>query len=86
MGNAVDRREGRRDVRAAAAETVELDTGREDVGVLLELGVKRLGEGALEGEGAADLVVVLELAASARGVVAAVARAVSTEPVLMQLL
>jgi len=76
MADTMDGLEGRSNINTAAAETVELDTSREDVRMILEGIINRLGEGTLEGKSAVDLSVALELVGLASSIVAAVARAV----------
>jgi len=76
MADTMDSLEGRSNINTAAAETVELDTSREDVRMILEGIINRLGEGTLEGKSAVDLSVALELVGLASSIVAAVARAV----------
>jgi len=76
MADTLDCLESRSNISAAAAETVELDTSREDVRVVLEGSRERVSEGALESKGALDLLVALVLVGLASSVVAAVALAV----------
>jgi len=76
MADTVDGLESLGHINTAAAETVELDTSREDVRMLLERGINRLAEGTLEGKSALDFLIVLVLVGLASSIITAHTRAV----------
>jgi len=76
MANTFDGLESLGHINTAAAETVELDTSREDVRVLLKRGINRLGEGTLKGKSTFDFLIILVLVGLASSIITAVTRAV----------
>jgi len=76
MADTVDGLESLGHINTAAAETVELDTSREDVRVLLEGSIDSLAEGALESKSTLHLVLALVLVGLAGSIITAHTRAV----------
>jgi len=71
MADTIDGLESLGHINTAAAETVELDTSREDVLVLGKSRLNSLGEGTLEGKSAVDLSIALVIVGLAGGIIAA---------------
>jgi len=76
MADTLDGLKSRGNINTTAAETVELDTSREDVRVLLKSIINRVGESTLEGKSAVDFGVALVLVGLASSIVAAITLAV----------
>jgi len=71
MADTIDGLESLGHINTAAAETVELDTSREDVLVLGKRRLNSVGEGTLKGKSTVDLSVALVLVGLASGIIAA---------------
>jgi len=71
MADTIDGLESLGHINTAAAETVELDTSREDVLVLGKRRLNSLGEGTLKGKSTVDLSIALELVGLASSIIAA---------------
>jgi len=76
MGDILDGLKSRGQINTAAAETVELRTGRKDIRMVLERTLNSLRESTLKSKSAADLLVALELVGLASGIIAASTTAV----------
>jgi len=71
MANAIDGHKSLREGNTTAAETVELDTSRKEVRMVLKSGINRLAEGTLKGKSTLDLFVALELVSLASSIITA---------------
>jgi len=71
MASMLDGHKSLRDRNTTAAETVELDTSREDVRMLLKRSINRLGEGTLESESTIHFFFALELVGLASSIITA---------------